>query len=195
MQSGTSSTQWRRERVHMATAKKTAAKKKPKPGAKAAASKPKASASKLVSSKDLAGQLGVQLTRRLDTPAVRKLRKALPGYVNMLDDVAALLEDDADLLNLRDVQPAALLDVQARQKYLAAREGVAEAVYRSIYEQRLQADDEAMGMLLKVARRVDAVSEDDPDILVRWKSLLDFLAKFRRGPSAAPPAEEPATGE
>lgn len=90
----------------------------------------------------------------------------------------------------RDVRPADLLAAQARLKELSAREGVVEAVHRSIYEQRLQADDQAMGMLLKVARRIDTASEDDPDVRVRWKSVLDFLSKFRRGPSASTPIEE-----
>jgi hypothetical protein len=63
-------------------------------------------------------------------------------------------------------------------------------VYRSVYEQRLQAADEGMGMLFKIARRIEAVAEDDPDIRVRWKSLLDFLSKFRRGPSSSAPAVE-----
>lgn len=199
----------------MATAKKKAAQKTPKPASAAAAGKkpkppsagaakkaPKAAAGgaakkggapakKVMSSTELAELLGVQLGRRMDTAAVRKLRKPLPGYVNLLDDVAAMLEEDADVLNLKDVQPARLLEAQALQKYLSAREGVVEAVYRSVYEQRMRVDDDAIGMLLKIARRIDAVSEDDPDIRVRWKSLLDFLGKFRRGPAAPAETAEP----
>ncbi len=100
----------------------------------------------------------------------------------------------AAMTPLRDVRPADLISMQARLKALSAREGVVEAVYRSIHEQRLQADDQAMGMLLKIARRVDTASEDDPGVRVRWKSVLDFLSKFRCGPSAPAPVEE-VTGE
>jgi hypothetical protein len=171
----------------MATTKKPAAKTKPKPTKGSPAGATADTVSKIVSSKELAAVVGVELTKRLDPTTIRRLRKALPGYVSMLDDVAGLLHDDAALLNLPDVTPEALLTAQGRQKYLAAREGVVETVHRSIYEQRLQADHEAMGMLLKIARRIDAVAEDDPDVRIRWKSLLDFLSKFRRGAESAAP--------
>ena len=147
----------------------------------------KAAVAKVMSLNDLADLLGVKLTKRLDTPAVRRLRKALPGYVNMLNDVATMLERDSVLLNLRDVRPDELLDLQARHEHLSAREDLVEVVHRSIYEQRLQVDDEAMGKLFKIARRIESMAEDDPGVRLRWKSVLDFLAKFRRGGSAAPP--------
>lgn len=187
----------------MATTKKAAAKKKAKPAAATSAKKTSSKGGKgaaksgttskaPLTSTALAALLDVKITKRLDTTAVRKLRKALPGYSNMLDDVAALLEEDAALLNLRDVRPADLLAAQARLKELSAKEGVVEAVYRSVYEQRLQADDQAMGMLLKIVRRIETASEDDPDVRMRWKSVLDFLSKFRRGPSAPAPVEDEA---
>ncbi len=63
------------------------------------------------------------------------------------------------------------------------------AVYRSVYEQRLQADDVAMKMLEKVARRVSALKEDDATLTVRYKMLLDFLGTFRNGGAKPAPAE------
>ena len=65
-------------------------------------------------------------------------------------------------------------------------EGVAETLYRSIYEQRLQTDDQAIGMLQKIARRVDALTEDDPGLPDRWRFLMDFLGEFRRGDRPVP---------
>ena len=32
-----------------------------------------------------------------------------------------------------------------------------------------------------IARRVNAVSEDDPEIMIRWKFLLDYLGSFHSG--------------
>jgi len=79
------------------------------------------------------------------------------------------------------VTPAALFLAQAEQKYLSAREAVAEAVFRSAYEQRLQIDDRAMGMLQKLSRRIDALTEDDDTLPIRWKFLKDFLVSVAAG--------------
>ncbi|HEX2572571.1 MAG TPA: hypothetical protein VH877_23690 [Polyangia bacterium] len=139
---------------------------------------------------DLAQMLGVQLTRRLKTDQVRRLRKGLPGYVGMLDDAARQLQEDADVLGLKDVTPETLLATQEEQKYLSAREATAEMVYRAIYEQRLQVDDRGMGMLLQIARRVNALAEEDPNLPARWKFLRDFLGGFR---ASAASRSEPGT--
>ncbi|AUX34342.1 MULTISPECIES: hypothetical protein [Sorangium] len=144
------------------------------------------------STREVADMLGVKLSPPLKPEQIARLRKALPGYAGILDDVAALLEDDAEALNLPDVTPEALLEAQAEQKYLAAREAVAHAVYRSLFEQRLQVDDRAMKMLEKIARRVNALKEDDRDLPARWKLLLDFLGTFRQGGARKAAPAEPA---
>jgi hypothetical protein len=142
---------------------------------------------------DLAQMLGVQLTRRLKTDQVRRLRKGLPGYVSVLDDAARQLDEDAEVLGLKDVTPESLLAAQEEQKYLAARETTAEMVYRAIYEQRLQVDDRAMGMLLQIARRVNALAEEDPNLPARWKFLRDFLGGFRASAASRSERDEPDT--
>ncbi len=73
------------------------------------------------------------------------------------------------------------MQTHAAQKDLAAREAVVEIVFRSIYEQRMQVDSRGMDMLLKISRRVDALTEEDPELPVRWKFLQDFLREFRTG--------------
>jgi len=141
----------------------------------------KKSAERPPTSDEVAALLGAKLTPPLKPEQTARLHKALPGYAGMLDDVAALLKEDSALLNLPDVTPEALLEAQEEQKHLAAREAVAYAVYRSLFEQRLQVDDRAMKMLEKIARRVNALEEDDRDLPGRWKLLLDFLGTFRQG--------------
>lgn len=155
------------------------AKKTKKPAKKTTTSAP--------STKTIAAALGVTLTAPMKTAQVQSLRKATPGYVNVLDDAAAQLGKDAGALALKDITPAALLATKAEQKRLAAREDVAQVVYRSIYEQRLALDDRGMKMLDKIARRVNAMAEDDPELLARWQFLTDYLAEFRpgRGPGGA----------
>ena len=99
---------------------------------------------------------------------------------------------------MSDITPDMLLQAQAEQKYLGAREAVAYSVYRSLFEQRLQVDDRAMKILEKLARRVNVVREDDPDLPDRWKLLLDFLGTFRQGggkKAAAAPEPAPAPTE
>jgi hypothetical protein len=116
--------------------------------------------------------------------------------VGLLDDVAKQLRSDSATLNIKDVTPEALLAVQEEQKQLAGCEVIAETVYRSIYEQRLMADDRAMAMLLKVARRVEALTEDDANLPARWKFLREFLAEFRPGRPSKPVAlAVPVTAE
>ncbi|WP_437876321.1 hypothetical protein [Sorangium sp. So ce513] len=147
------------------------------------------------STREVADTLGVTLSTPLKPEQIARLRKALPGYAGILDDVAALLAEDAGALNLPDVTPEALLAAQAEQKYLAAREAVAQAVHRSLFEQRLQVDDRAMKMLEKIARRINALKEDDRDLPARWKLLLDFLGTFRQGGARKPKSAEPAAAE
>jgi hypothetical protein len=180
------------------TSKKPAAKKKP--AGKQGAKPPTAA--------ELAAMFGVTVQKPLPPAAIRRLRKAVPGYVALLDDTAALLEDEGGALQVQGVTPADLLAAQQEQKYLAAREAILYTVYRSVYEQRLQVDDRGMKMIEKIARRVNGLAEDDPSITTRWKVLLDFLSTFRPGaPKAesdagndtpaeppAPPAPAPADG-
>lgn len=139
----------------------------------------------------VAAFVGVTLTKRMTPAQIGALLKALPGYVNVLDDAAELYEEDGKVLAIKGVTAAGLLATKAEQKTLVAQEAAAETVYRSIYEQRLVADDRGIDMLRKIARRVGALSEDDPTLIPRWKPVLDFLAQFQGGrpPKAVPPAE------
>jgi hypothetical protein len=160
-------------------------------------SKPKAPAahpvakSRVPTSKEVASLLGVELTPPLQSTQIQRMRNALPGYAGLLDDAAALLEQDADELDLPDITPQMLLDAQFEQKRLAAREAVVYAVYRSLYQQRMQVDDRAMKMLERLTRRIKALSGENPELPVRWKLLLDFIGTFRQGGRRTPPPEAP----
>jgi hypothetical protein len=183
----------------MAAKKKVPTSTSPKSAGKAG--KKASTGAKPPTQAELAAMFGVTVKTPLRAEEIWRLRKALPGYVAVLDDAAQLLEDEGEALQIAGVTPAELLAAQADQKYLAGREAVLYGVYRSVYEQRLQVDDRAMKMLEKIARRVNALAEDDPTLKTRWKILLDFLATFRSGGApkgeadttapAAPP-EEPA---
>jgi hypothetical protein len=91
---------------------------------------------KAPTTREAADLFSVELTPPLKPEQTARLRKALPGYVGILDDVAALLDEDAAVLNLPGVTPEALLQAQAQQKYLAAREAVAHASMRSSRQSR-----------------------------------------------------------
>jgi hypothetical protein len=139
--------------------------------------------------------MGITYKRPLKAAEVQRLRRALPGYVNLLDDIAELLDADADLLRVKDISPADLLRIQSDNKDLGDREVVLQAVYMSAFHQRLQLDYEGIGMLQKIARRVQALAEDHPNLRLRYRSLLDFLVTFRGGgrPAKAPPEQSPET--
>ncbi|HZU84670.1 MAG TPA: hypothetical protein VE987_17190 [Polyangiaceae bacterium] len=69
-----------------------------------------------------------------------------------------------------------------------------KAVYDSNYCSRLEVDDRGVGMLQKIDRKIEACAEEDPGIRDRWKSLIEFLAKFRPGPGPKKAEPEPGTG-
>jgi hypothetical protein len=155
-----------------------------------AAKPPKAPA--FTSPRALADALGVTLQPLPKPNEVQRLRKPLPGYAASLDDVADLLEHDADALGFRDLTPDHLLDLQRRHAALRRNEVLLETVYQSVYYQRLRLDDEAMGLLQRIARRVQSRAEEDPQMPLRWGTLLDFLGAFRKGGRTAAPAPAPA---
>ncbi|XXT17184.1 hypothetical protein WME94_43855 [Sorangium sp. So ce429] len=78
-------------------------KKSPSPTTKPSLTRPP-------STREVADMLGVTLSPPLKPEQTARLRKALPGYAGILDDVAALLAEDAGALNLPDVTPEALLE-------------------------------------------------------------------------------------
>ena len=146
----------------------------------------------LTSPAALAEALGVELKPTLKPNQMQRLRRALPGYAGLLDDVAELLERDGDGLGFGDVRPDELLDLQRRYKDLRASETLLETVYLSVYHQRLQVDDVAMGLLQRIVRRVQSRMEEDPQMPLRWGILLDFMGAFRKGGRAPAPVEPPA---
>jgi hypothetical protein len=167
----------------MKTKKTTKAAKKPAP--KATKKTAKVAADKTISTSQLASTLGVTVKPPLTLAQTRSLRKPFPGFIGLLDDVATQLDEDASLLNLKGITGASLLQLQAQEKYLSARESVSEIVYRTIYEQRLQVDSDAMGALFAINKRVEAMKGEDPDLAARWSFLGDFLQTFRPGTNAA----------
>jgi hypothetical protein len=158
--------------------------KKPRGGIKKATRRTTAAAAP--TSKQLADFLGVVITKPLTTAQIQKLLKALPGYVNVLDDAADQYAEDGDLLRVKDVSASALEDLKAKQRDLARREAVAHEVYRSVYEQRLAVDNDAMAMLRSITRRIAALSDDHPELRTNWKNVLDFMAQF------SPPGKKPS---
>jgi hypothetical protein len=169
----------------MATSKKQASRKK------ASGKKTPKKALTALSLEHVAAIFGVTIQKKLTTKQVQRLRRPLPGYVNMLDDAADKLEADADLIKVKGVSPEALRQAKTDQTFLADREAIAEALHRSIYEQRMIVDDHAVEMLQKIARRIEAESEDNPSLPLRWKALLAYLASFRGG--GRPAKSEPET--
>lgn len=165
--------------------KKGSGKKK----AKVRATGTKAKAAPVPTAAETAAFLGAKMTKALTPAQVKSLLKPLPGYTNVLDDAAAQYEEDGSILAVKGVSASALLDVKARQRDLSKREEIAKEVHRSLYEQRMQADDEGIGMLRGIGRRINALAEDHPELLTNWKSVLDFLAEF------APPGKKASTDD
>ncbi len=142
----------------------------------------------------LADALGVALAPPLKASEVQRLRKALPGYAALLDDAAELLTRDSAVLGFHDVDPRELVDLQRRYRKLRAAETMLETVHQSVYHQRLQIDDQAMGLLQRIVRRVQSRAEEDPQLPRRWGVVLDFMLAFRkggRGPAAPVEPVEP----
>ena len=129
----------------------------------------------------LAEVLGVAYTASLDPRIVRAFRKPLPGYVTVLDDAAELVARDGVALGATGVTPSLLISLKAQRQHLAACEAVVDRLARSVYEQRMQVDDAAIGALQKVARFVRLLADDDATLLERWASVLAYLQVFTPG--------------
>lgn len=143
------------------------------------------------SPRELAAALGVTLKPPLKPNQVRRLRKPLPGYAATLNDTAELVATDGAALGLPEGEAEELFDMQRRYKALRTNETVLETVYLSVYYQRLLLDDEAMGALQRIARRVQSRAEEDPQLPLRWSTLLDFLGAFRKNGRAPVAVEAP----
>lgn len=141
--------------------------------------------------RELADALGVELKPPLKANEVQRLRKPLPGYAATLNDAAEMIEQDSEALGFNEGEAEQLLDMQQRYKVLRTNETVLETVYLSVYYQRQQLDDQAMGLLQRIARRVLSRAEEDPQLPLRWSILLDFLGAFRKGGRPATVVEAP----
>jgi hypothetical protein len=162
----------------------TAARPRPAPARAEAAGGERMRVKAGSTAKQLAALLDIELTKPLSPDEVFRLRKALPGYAAQLDDAASRLDEETLLPKLLDFTSQDLLDAHRQQAELSQREAAAKAAYEAVYYQRLKVDDRGVAMLQKLGRRIDMLAEDDPGIRDRWKTLRDFLAKFRPGPGA-----------
>lgn len=140
---------------------------------------------------EVSRSLGVELAPVLSSTQVKRLRRALPGYAAQLDEAVALLAGDADALNVPGQLGEQLAAMRGRHRMLAQAEATLSTAYMSAYHQRLGLDHEAMGLLLMLARRVKSRAEENPELMVRWKTLLDFLGTFRQGGRSASGVDDP----
>jgi hypothetical protein len=127
----------------------------------------------------LAESLGVALKDPLASSEVARMLRPLPGYASVLRDIPRHLKVDAEVLHLKDLSASKVQEIVERQERLASLEGALKAVQRAVFEQRMEADDEAMRALFKIARRVQGMAEDDPTLPGRWRFLLDYVNTFR----------------
>ncbi|MBI5513798.1 MAG: hypothetical protein HY909_08515 [Deltaproteobacteria bacterium] len=127
----------------------------------------------------LAELLGVALEDPLAPSEVARLLRPLPGYASVLRDIPRHLTVDADVLHLKDLSPTKVQEIVDQQERLTSLESALKAVQRAVFEQRMEADDEAMRVLFKIARRVQGMAEDDPTLPGRWRFLLDYVNTFR----------------
>jgi hypothetical protein len=169
---------------------KTVTKSTPKAAARSATKQPRAPAFNTPG--ELAAAFDVKLKPSLKPKEILRLRKALPGYSSSLDDTARRLTHDREALGFDEADSEKLLDLQERHEKLRRAETVLETVHLSVYHQRLQIDDEAMGLLQRIVRRVQSRAEEDPQLPLRWGALLDFMGAFRKGGGRAAAPVEPS---
>ncbi len=129
---------------------------------------------------DLAAFIGVPLAKPLTADQSRRLLKPLPGYRAIMDNVADNLRDDNEVLEL----PHDPDEIDARLEkanQLAARNDLLAQVLAGSDGARQVEDGFLMKVLTDCARRVNEEASTHPELLVRWKPILDFLKKNRPG--------------
>nr|VFJ45285.1 MAG: hypothetical protein BECKDK2373B_GA0170837_101018 [Candidatus Kentron sp. DK] len=129
----------------------------------------------------IAKLLNVQYVTPISPTQVRSLHKALPGYQAIGDDAVRVLQGDAPALKLDDALFQDLKQVLSDVERLEPAEQLLEKLYLSVYHQRLQATDRAMGDMYLIARRVRDFAEAEPEISRKAHFLTDFMKAFRPG--------------
>jgi hypothetical protein len=145
----------------------------------------------------LAAFMGVPLKKPLTGAQAQRLLKPLPGYRAIMDNVAENLRMDARVLELK-YDPDDVLSHLARAKDLSTRVDVMEAVTSGADGERQGEDSQLMKVLLDCVRRVNEELATHPELLDRWKDILEFVKKNRPGPTGGsrggtpPPSSAPA---
>lgn len=152
----------------------------PKATKKKIASKTK----KLPTSGALAAFVGVPLAPPLRVDQTRRLLKPYPGFRAILDNVAANLREDNDVLELT-YDPDDIEQRLEEANQLDARNRVLREVLDGSDGLRQSEDSFLMKVLFDSVKRVHEQSRVHPELLARWQPILDFVRKNRpgRGPS------------
>jgi hypothetical protein len=170
-------------------AKPKVTKKKLAPRVRAAAPRRKTTAepSAIPTAAEIAAFVGVKLGSALRPKAVQQLLKPVPGYRAVIDNVAAYLDEDNDVLKLK-YDETEIMSRLANAKDLSARANVLQTVWVGVDADRQVEDSYLMKVLLDAVKRVREQSGAHPELLVKWAEVLEFVKKYRpgRSPVAAP---------
>lgn len=148
---------------------------------------------------DALSALGLQPTRALGDAEVRALIKTDDGVMLVADDILRAYRTDYDVLGLRDLTPETLEGLYERAAFVLPRVTALEEAALLALHQKLVALSDLVDSLLRIRRRVQALSQEDRDLGTRWASRLTYFdARYPgRGPAATPaePAEPIAAPE
>lgn len=139
--------------------------------------------------------LGLSHTRALTDQEMRSLVKTDDGVLLVADDILRLYRTDYENLGLRDLSPEALEGLYERATFLVARLPALDEAALIALHQKLVALSDLVDSLLRIRRRVQALSPEDPALGQRWASRLTWFDNRYpgRGAGAATPENTPAT--
>ncbi len=165
---------------------------KPRKNKAVARKQVKAARDKVPTAAQIAAFVGVPLAKPLSAEQSRRLIKPMPGYHAVMDNVAANLREDNDILEL-SYDPEEVEQRLARAADLAVRNGLLYQVGAGSDGARQVEDGFLMKVLLDCVRRINEESQTHPELLAKWKPILDFVRKNRPGRTGGAKDSPPTT--
>lgn len=124
---------------------------------------------------ELLAAAGLVRSRPLSTDEIQGLLKAPADLLLFADNVVSLYGREAAELGLRDLDGKTLESLYDRAAHIAPRAAALEEAAELARQQALVAQSDLLDSLLRIRRRVQALGEEDRELLRRWEPALAAL--------------------
>lgn len=124
---------------------------------------------------ELLAAAGLVRSRPLSPDEIQGLLKAPADLLLFADNIVSLYGREAAELGLRDLDGKTLASLYDRAAHIAPRAAALEEAAELARQQALVAQSDLLDSLLRIRRRVQALGEEDRELLRRWEPVLAAL--------------------